>query len=162
VVSGVLDGGAPGRERVEAAAGVLADAGRVIESLGARVRLGSLLAADGFDRDARTVLRDTVETATRIGARHSAGRAHDELVAAGGRMAIPTGDRRDALTATEREVAGLAARGGSNRAIADTLVVSLRTVELHLTHVYRKLAIRSRTELAAALGAHDGPAGSGR
>ncbi len=55
------------------------------------------------------------------------------------------------LTAREREVAGLAARGKSNRAIAEDLVVSVRTVENHLDRVYAKLALHSRKELAVAL-----------
>ena len=52
------------------------------------------------------------------------------------------------LTQRESEVARLAARGLSDRQIADDLVVSIRTVQSHLASTYRKLGIRSRGELA--------------
>jgi DNA-binding CsgD family transcriptional regulator len=60
-----------------------------------------------------------------------------------------TGPRR--LTASEEVVASLAAGGQTNRAIAAALFVSVRTVELHLTRIYRKLGITSRLELAMSL-----------
>jgi DNA-binding CsgD family transcriptional regulator len=55
------------------------------------------------------------------------------------------------LTRREREVAGLAAQGRTNRDIADELVVSVRTVENHLQRVYAKLGVGSRDELRVAL-----------
>lgn len=55
------------------------------------------------------------------------------------------------LTNREREVIDLAARGRSSREIADTLVVSVRTVDSHLNHAYTKLGISSRSELATVL-----------
>jgi DNA-binding NarL/FixJ family response regulator len=55
------------------------------------------------------------------------------------------------LTPREREVAHLVAYGKSNRAIAQYLCVSLRTVESHLYSIYTKLSIGSRTELAFAV-----------
>ncbi len=58
----------------------------------------------------------------------------------------------DVLTRREREVAALAARGLSNRDIADLLVVSLRTVENQLHRVYSKLGVAGREELTFALG----------
>ncbi|MFI9332683.1 LuxR C-terminal-related transcriptional regulator [Kitasatospora sp. NPDC052868] len=57
-----------------------------------------------------------------------------------------------ALTAHERRVAELAANGLSNREIAERLTVTQRTVEFHLTNVYRKLGISRRTQLHASLG----------
>jgi DNA-binding CsgD family transcriptional regulator len=51
------------------------------------------------------------------------------------------------LTATERRVAALVAGGAKNRQIAETMFVSVPTVEAHLTRIYRKLDIRSRSEL---------------
>lgn len=55
------------------------------------------------------------------------------------------------LTSRELEVARLADRGMSNQAIADRLVVSVRTVEAHLTHIYTKFGISGRADLARAL-----------
>jgi DNA-binding NarL/FixJ family response regulator len=52
------------------------------------------------------------------------------------------------LTPTEDKIAALVADGFRNREIADTLFVSVATVEAHLTRTYRKLGLRSRTELA--------------
>jgi DNA-binding CsgD family transcriptional regulator len=53
------------------------------------------------------------------------------------------------LTPTEKKVAELAAAGHTNREIAQTLFLSVHTVEDNLRRIYRKLGIRSRTELAA-------------
>jgi DNA-binding CsgD family transcriptional regulator len=55
------------------------------------------------------------------------------------------------LTPAERRVAELVAGGATNRASADQLFVSVRAVEVHLTSIYRKLGLRSRTELAGLL-----------
>jgi DNA-binding CsgD family transcriptional regulator len=63
------------------------------------------------------------------------------------------------LTRREREIAELAARGNSDRAIADILFLSVRTVHAHLRSAYAKLGVTGRGELAAAL---DIPPGTGR
>ena len=65
----------------------------------------------------------------------------------GGRLSGP-----DSLTASEMRVAKLAAEGRSNPEIAQALFVTRRTVEVHLTHAYRKLGIESREELARRCG----------
>jgi DNA-binding CsgD family transcriptional regulator len=57
-----------------------------------------------------------------------------------------------ALTASERRIAELAAQGLTNRQIAQNLFVTGRTVEGHLTSVFTKLDVRTRMELSAALG----------
>jgi len=57
--------------------------------------------------------------------------------------------RYDGLTARERQVAALIAQGKSNRAVAEELVVTVRTVEAHVTHILRKLGFSSRTQVAA-------------
>ena len=57
----------------------------------------------------------------------------------------------ESLTASERRVAALAADGGTNRDIAQALFVTPKTVEVHLSNAYRKLGVRSRRELGAAL-----------
>ncbi len=79
-----------------------------------------------------------------LGARSFATRARAESARIGGR---PPASRE--LTSTERQVAELAARGATNRAIADALFVSPKTVEANLARVYRKLGISSRAELGA-------------
>ncbi len=55
------------------------------------------------------------------------------------------------LTATEEHVARLVAEGRTNREVAQALVMSVHTVDAHLRRIYRKLQIRSRTELAHRL-----------
>ena len=57
----------------------------------------------------------------------------------------------DSLTPSEHRVAGMAAGGQTNREIAQALFVTPKTVEMHLSHVYRKLGIRSRSQLQGAL-----------
>jgi ATP/maltotriose-dependent transcriptional regulator MalT len=66
--------------------------------------------------------------------------------------ALETGPQPAALTKREREVATLAARGMTSREIAETIVVSTRTVENHLQRAYEKLGVSGRAELAEALG----------
>jgi DNA-binding CsgD family transcriptional regulator len=61
----------------------------------------------------------------------------------------------DALTPSERRVAELAAGELTNKEIAQTLFVTVKTVEVHLSSVYRKLQLGSRRELAAALAERD-------
>ncbi|MGZ6725543.1 MAG: helix-turn-helix domain-containing protein [Solirubrobacteraceae bacterium] len=78
-------------------------------------------------------------------------RAREELRAAGVRPRRSALSGPDALTAAEHRVAELAANGHGNRAIAERLYVTQRTVETHLTHAFQKLNISSRAELAAAL-----------
>ena len=57
----------------------------------------------------------------------------------------------EALTATERQIAGLAADGLTNQAIAEQVFVSRKTVEANLARAYRKLGISSRAQLSRAL-----------
>src|SRR6185369_4312643 len=72
-------------------------------------------------------------------------RARDEALRVG--LHPTTG----ALTATERRVAELVGSGHSNQETAAELFMSVKTVESHLTRIYRKLSVRSRTELANRL-----------
>jgi DNA-binding NarL/FixJ family response regulator len=66
--------------------------------------------------------------------------------------ALETAPQPVALTKREREVATLAARGLTSREIAETIVVSTRTVENHLQRAYEKLGVSGRAELSEALG----------
>ncbi len=85
--------------------------------------------ATGKTITARPILRDGMELAHRCGATPLADRAVEELRAAGGRPRRRAGTGADALTASERRVAELAAAGVSNKEIAQSLFVTLRTVE---------------------------------
>jgi DNA-binding CsgD family transcriptional regulator len=95
---------------------------------------------------ARASLEEAVEILDGMGVPLWAGRARAELGRIGGRAAS------DGLTPTEQRVADLVAEGRSNKEVAGTLFVSVRTVEANLTRVYAKLGIRSRTELASRRG----------
>ena len=69
-----------------------------------------------------------------------------ELKRISGRAATP-----GALTPAEERVAALVAEGKTNREVAAALFLSDRTVEGHLAHIFGKLGIRYRTEIASAL-----------
>lgn len=93
-------------------------------------------------REARETLEEAVAELATLGADGFAEQARRELARLGGRRAA------EGLTATEERVAALAADGRTNRQIAAELVLTVRTVEAHLTRIYAKLGVRSRTELA--------------
>ena len=136
---------------LERAAAVLAGSPAQLEQTRVLVDLGAALRRANRRADAREPLRRALDLAERNGMRLLARRARDELHAAGARprRAALTGPH--ALTAAEHRVARLAAEGSSNREIAEQLYVTQRTVETHLTHVFAKLDIRARAELAVAL-----------
>jgi DNA-binding CsgD family transcriptional regulator len=92
---------------------------------------------------ARTTLEMAVAAFEALGARIWAQAATAELGRVGGRAASP-----DALTPSERSVASLVAEGKTNREVAAVLYLTERTVEGHLSRIYAKLGIRSRSELA--------------
>jgi DNA-binding CsgD family transcriptional regulator len=121
----------------------------------ATIDLGIALRRQGARARARTALADGMELAARCGALGVAERARGELRILGARPRRLMFSGVEALTATERRIAGLAAAGMTNRAIAHDLFVTLKTVETHLGNAYRKLGIRSRAELPAVLGAGD-------
>jgi DNA-binding CsgD family transcriptional regulator len=104
--------------------------------------------------DARKQLRTAHELFTELGTVAFAERARLELHAAGDRAAAqPAGERAPAaeLTPQETRIVGLAADGQTNREIAAQLFISASTVEYHLAKAFRKLHVRSRTELAHKL-----------
>ena len=150
-VAGLVEGGDAGLELLRQAAGTLATSPALLWRAEAFIDLGAALRSSGNAVSARPVLRDGMELAHRCGATPLADRAEEELRAAGGRPRRRAGVGADALTASERRVAELAAAGASNKEIAQSLFVTLRTVEMHLSNAYTKLEIRSRHELATAL-----------
>jgi DNA-binding CsgD family transcriptional regulator len=84
-------------------------------------------------------------------------RANDELAATGAHRRTIMLRGVDALTASERRVATMAAEGASNKEIAQALFVTVKTVEMHLSRVYRKLELSSRGQLAGALEKRQAP-----
>jgi DNA-binding CsgD family transcriptional regulator len=97
-------------------------------------------------RAAREAIEDALAAFEELGAARWAETARAELGRIGGRR------REKGLTPAERRVAALVAEGKTNREVASVLVLGERTVETHLTHIYAKLGVRSRTELARAFG----------
>jgi DNA-binding CsgD family transcriptional regulator len=97
-------------------------------------------------KGARDLLQRALTTFDDLGAPLWADRARRELLRIGGRAPTATG-----LTPTESQIAHLVAGGRTNREVAEELFVSVHTVEANLTRIYRKLGVRSRTELARKL-----------
>jgi DNA-binding CsgD family transcriptional regulator len=108
--------------------------------------------------DARAHLQDALVVFERLGAAPWAARARGELAAtgavAGGRVASTA----DQLTPQELQVALIVAEGATNREAGAKLFLSPKTVEAHLGRIYRKLGVRSRTELARRITASEEPA----
>jgi DNA-binding NarL/FixJ family response regulator len=101
--------------------------------------------------DAREQLRTAHEFFSEAGIEAVAERARLELEATGERARKRTVDTLDKLTPQETQIARLAAEGETNRAIAARLFISASTVEYHLRKAFRKLGVKSRTQLAERL-----------
>ena len=137
--------------QLERAVEVLASSPARLEHTRALVDLGAALRRSNRRADARVPLRLALDQAERGGMRLLARRAREELLAAGARPRRHVLTGPGSLTAAEARVARLAAEGHTNRAIAERLYVTERTVETHLTRAFDKLQISSRTALATAL-----------
>jgi DNA-binding NarL/FixJ family response regulator len=138
------------RERADDAAEAAEQAALEFEQLGFPLdHARALLAAGAAKRRAGRRLRaaDSLRRAIQIladlGAKPWLDRAQQEL-----RRASPRPRRDRELTSAERRVAALVAEGHTNREVAAQLFTTIATVEAHLTRIYRKLGIRSRTQLA--------------
>jgi DNA-binding CsgD family transcriptional regulator len=149
--AGLVAGSTRGEDLLREAIEVLVGPDCRLERARALADLGALLRRSNRRVEARHLLRQALDAAHRVGAEPLAARAETELRATGAkpRRVILTG--LEALTASERRIAELAAEGLSNAQIAQTLFVTARTVEGHLTHVFQKLNVGARTELPAAL-----------
>ena len=121
---------------------------------------GERLRREGRRVAARAELNIAHELFTSMGMDAFADRAGGELLATGERARRRTATTRDDLTAQERQIAQLARDGLTNAEIGARLFLSRRTVEWHLRHVFSKLDIQSRRQLASALETSDsgGPA----
>lgn len=117
----------------------------------ALVELGALTRRLGRRADALALLRSGLDCAASCGATALVANARAELRVAGARPRRERVHGPQSLTAAERRVGDLAAAGATNAEIARSLVVSLRTVETHLTSAYRKLDIKRREQLSDAL-----------
>jgi DNA-binding CsgD family transcriptional regulator len=118
--------------------------------------LGSALRRGRQKAEAREVLERAAVIFDALPAPLWRDRTSDELSRVGG----PTGTRWE-LSPTERRVAELVASGRTNREVAAVLVISRKTVEWNLSKVYRKLGVRSRSELASSWPSGEGPLTSG-
>ncbi len=144
-------GGEEGLDLLEEAVTIAERSPAKLEAAHALADLGGELVRRRRRREGREALRRAVELARACGATAVAERALADLGAGGGRAPRLELTGVEALTPAERRVSELAAAELTNREIAQQLFVTEKTVELHLTHAYRKLGIRSRFQLASAL-----------
>ncbi len=153
-VLGTATGGRRGLKLAEDAVRTLRDApvDTGMELTEALLAQGRQLLAAGERGRARDRLREAAELAERTGAVRLLALAGQALRDSGARSPATAQTGSGALTGSERRIAELAAAGRTNTEIADLLHLARRTVETHLTSTYRKLRIRRRTELPAALG----------
>jgi DNA-binding CsgD family transcriptional regulator len=152
-VLGLVEGGAAGEQLLREAVDVLADSPARLEHARALVDLGAALRRANSRSEARRYLREGVDLAHRCGATALVDRGNEELAATGAHPRKVMLSGLESLTASERRVAQMAAEEVSNKEIAQALFVTVKTVEVHLSRVYRKLDIESRRQLAGALSA---------
>ena len=122
-----------------------------MELAGALVDLGGTLRRSGHRSTCREPLRRGYDLARSCGADALAEHARQELAASGVRVRRERLTGAESLTPSERRIADMAAEGASNAEIAQFVFVTVKTIELHLTHIYRKLDIPGRSELSRAL-----------
>jgi DNA-binding CsgD family transcriptional regulator len=146
----LIEGGTTSIDRLRKATEVLQHSPAKLEHARALTDLGAALRRANRRAEARGALQDGLELARSCGAGALVERASTELRAAGGRS-VDAAAGVGGLTVSERRVAELAAQGHSNPRIAQALFVTRKTVETHLGHIYSKLGISGRAELARAL-----------
>ena len=127
-----------------------------LELARALVTLGEVLRRQGHRVDSREPLREGYGIALACGAAGLAETARQELRASGIRVRREALTGAASLTASERRIADMAACGDTNAEIAQSLFLTVKTVEMHLTSVYRKLGVRSRRDLPAMLSTEHG------
>ena len=116
----------------------------------ARTRLcyGQRLRRAGRRVDARAQIRGALTTFETLRAIDWVARAERELAGTGAQRRRARDADRDELTPQELQIARLIAGGATNREVAADLFLSPKTIETHLTRIYRKLGLRSRSQLA--------------
>ena len=139
------------QERLQQAVRVLEGTPARLELARALVELGASVRRSGERAASRESLRAGLDIALQAGATRLADRARAELQSSGAHLRRERTSGPDALTPSELRVARLAAGGRTNNEVAQALFVTPKTVDTHLSHVYAKLGISSRRELAAAL-----------
>ncbi|MGD9527951.1 ATP-binding protein [Pseudonocardia sp.] len=150
-VEGLVIGGPAGLELLRESVTVAAASDSALEHARATAAFGGALRRAGRRGDARAALQPALDAAVGCGATALACATRDELVGCGARpRRLPTTGAAS-LTPTERRVAETVAGGLTNRAAAQALFVSERTIEAHLRHAYAKLGISSRSQLRRAL-----------
>jgi DNA-binding CsgD family transcriptional regulator len=115
------------------------------------VELGAVLRRRGERTAAREPLGEALEIAWAGGLVATAEGAREELRVTGAKVPPREASGLGSLTPSERRIAGLAGSGATNAEIAQTLFVTVKTVEMHLGNAYRKLGINSRRQLAPLL-----------
>jgi DNA-binding NarL/FixJ family response regulator len=123
-------------------------AARPFERARTELAFGAFLRRRRHRTEARPHLRAALERFQALGSQRWAQRARSELRASGETARRRDPSTLDDLTPQELQVGMLAAEGHTNREIAGQLFLSPRTIDFHLRNVFRKLGIRSRTELA--------------
>ena len=144
-------GGNDGLARLSESVQILQDSPARLEHARSLAAHGAALRRAGRRNDAHGVLTRALDLAEICGAARLTENIAVELRTAGFRPRRHRMGGPESLTISERRVADLAAVGNSNRAIAQALFVTTKTVELHLTNTYRKLGIARRSELADRL-----------
>ena len=138
-------------ELLEESVAVLESSQVALEQARSLLALGGELRRTRHRRDAREPLHRALDLADRLGADPLAQQAREELAATGARPRRARVSGSEALTPSERRIALMGADGMSNPEIAQSLFVTVKTVETHLSRVYLKLDISSRRQLAAVL-----------
>jgi DNA-binding CsgD family transcriptional regulator len=158
-----LEGGKRGIAVLEEAVEWLRSCPSALELSRALYDLGAARRRCGQRSAARELLREALSLAQRCDAPMLAGQIHDELGATGAHVRRRRMSGPAALTPAERRVAELAASGLTNREIAQTLFVTVKTVGTHLGHIYEKLDLQgpqARERIGAIIG--EGEPGVGR
>jgi DNA-binding CsgD family transcriptional regulator len=145
---GLVDGD---RASLEGSVACLARTPMRLEHAHSLCELGAHLRRAGERTAARDPLRSALGLAHACGAQPLAKRAREELQLAGARPRRDAQSGRDSLTAAELRVARLAAKGLGNRAVAQELFITTKTVEGHLARTFRKLDVQRREDLSSAL-----------